>query len=61
MSPVARNLIEPARRVSNGHLDEPPLYDARLLTDSTGLARIELDGQVYTRRITRQRKLILTK
>lgn len=60
MIPVARNLIEPARRVS-GMQDEPPLYDARLLTDSTGLARIELDGQIYTLRITRQRKLILTK
>jgi hemin uptake protein HemP len=41
--------------------DEPPLHDARLLTEGGTLARIRLDGQTYTLRITRQGKLILTK
>ncbi|HMQ92293.1 MAG TPA: hemin uptake protein HemP [Amaricoccus sp.] len=40
---------------------EPPRYDAKALTDPDGVARIELDGQIYTLRITRQNKLILTK
>lgn len=40
---------------------QPPVHDARELTDPDGLARIVLDGQVYTLRITRQGKLILTK
>ena len=38
-----------------------PLHDARLLTEGGDMARIALDGQVYTLRITRQGKLILTK
>jgi hemin uptake protein HemP len=38
-----------------------PAYDARDLTESGDLARIVLDGQVYTLRITRAGKLILTK
>ncbi|MGB0498229.1 MAG: hemin uptake protein HemP [Rubricella sp.] len=38
-----------------------PLHDARDLTGENGLAFIELDGQVYTLRITRAGKLILTK
>ncbi|SDG39203.1 Hemin uptake protein HemP [Alloyangia pacifica] len=38
-----------------------PRHDARLLTDSGNLAEIELDGQVYTLRITKAGKLILTK
>jgi hemin uptake protein HemP len=40
---------------------EPPCHDARALTAGSGIARIVLDGQVYTLRITRQCKLILTK
>ncbi|MEM6441090.1 MAG: hemin uptake protein HemP [Pseudomonadota bacterium] len=40
---------------------QPPVHDARELTDASGLARIALDGQIYTLRITRQGKLILTK
>lgn len=42
-------------------LDETPLHDARLLTEGGVQARIHLDGQVYTLRITRAGKLILTK
>ncbi|EYD77350.1 hypothetical protein Rumeso_01057 [Rubellimicrobium mesophilum DSM 19309] len=38
-----------------------PTHDARDLTGPTGLARIVLDGQAYTLRITRAGKLILTK
>lgn len=38
-----------------------PTHDARLLTRGGNLAQIDLDGQTYTLRITRQGKLILTK
>jgi hemin uptake protein HemP len=38
-----------------------PAYDARGLTHEGGQARIVLDGQVYSLRITRANKLILTK
>ena len=41
--------------------DEPPCHLARDLTDARGVARILLDGKLYTLRITRQRKLILTR
>jgi hemin uptake protein HemP len=41
--------------------DSAPLHDARALTEGGVQARILLDGQVYTLRITRQGKLILTK
>ncbi|MCU0912106.1 MAG: hemin uptake protein HemP [Rhodobacteraceae bacterium] len=40
---------------------EPPRHDARALTQGGVAATIELDGQVYTLRITRLGKLILTK
>lgn len=39
----------------------PPAYDAREITNETGLASLMLDGQQYTLRITRQGKLLLTK
>ena len=39
---------------------QAPVYDARDLTRD-GIAAIVLDGQVYTLRITRAGKLILTK
>lgn len=38
-----------------------PAYDARERTESGDQARIVLDSQVYTLRITRAGKLILTK
>lgn len=38
-----------------------PSYDARDLTEAGNQARIVLDGQIYTLRITRAGKLILTK
>jgi hemin uptake protein HemP len=41
--------------------DDTPAHDARALTEGGCQARILLDGQVYTLRITRQGKLILTK
>ena len=41
--------------------DATPVHEARVLTEGGSLARIVLDGQVYTLRVTRQGKLILTK
>lgn len=38
-----------------------PAHDARMLTDGGSLAQIALDGQIYTLRITKAGKLILTK
>ncbi len=42
-------------------VDSTPLHDAAKLTRGGSLARIALNGQVYSLRITRQGKLILTK
>ena len=44
-----------------GLMTDTPLHDARGLTGGGTQACILLDGQVYTLRITRQGKLILTK
>ena len=41
--------------------DKTPVHDARALTEGNDQARIVLDGHVYTLRITRAGKLILTK
>jgi hemin uptake protein HemP len=41
--------------------DRTPVHDARWLVGAGTCARIVLDGQVYTLRITRAGKLILTK
>jgi len=38
-----------------------PVYDAEKLTEGGVLAQIRLEDQVYTLRITRAGKLILTK
>lgn len=38
-----------------------PRYSARDLTAGGPVAEIELDGHVYTLRVTRSQKLILTK
>lgn len=43
------------------HADPTPLHDARELTGGGAQARIVLDGQIYSLRITRAGKLILTK
>lgn len=40
---------------------DAPVHDAKVLTGDNGLARIVLNDQVYTLRITRAGKLILTK
>lgn len=50
-------------QVSIGPAPTPalPAHDARRLTQGGPVAQICLDGQVYTLRITRQGKLILTK
>lgn len=41
--------------------DDAPCHDALRLTGGGPLARVVLNGQVYTLRITRAGKLILTK
>ncbi len=41
--------------------DDIPTYDAQTLTNGGDLAKIKLDDQLYTLRITRAGKLILTK
>ncbi|MEL7116854.1 MAG: hemin uptake protein HemP [Pseudomonadota bacterium] len=41
--------------------DRLPMYDAKDLTQGGDLARIRLGDQLYTLRITRAGKLILTK
>nr|WP_238991734.1 hemin uptake protein HemP [Gemmobacter caeruleus] len=41
--------------------DNTPCHDAESLTGGGNLARIVLQGQVYSLRITRAGKLILTK
>lgn len=38
-----------------------PTFDARAMTGDDGLAQIVLDDKVYTLRITKAGKLILTK
>jgi hemin uptake protein HemP len=38
-----------------------PLHEATVLTQGGATARIHLNGQIYSLRITRQGKLILTK
>ena len=46
---------------SNRSEESPPRHDARVLTGDGSQAEILLDGTRYVLRITRQRKLILTK
>lgn len=45
----------------NGDVAEPPVHQAQHLTAGGNQARIVLQGQTYTLRITRTGKLILTK
>jgi len=42
-------------------LNDTPVLNAKEITGTNGLARIVLNDQVYTLRITRAGKLILTK
>ncbi|WP_245924900.1 hemin uptake protein HemP [Aliiruegeria haliotis] len=46
---------------SGAALSGLPTFDARAMTGADGLAQIVLDEKVYTLRITRAGKLILTK
>ena len=41
--------------------DATPLHEALHLTNGGAVARIHLNGQIYSLRITKQGKLILTK
>lgn len=50
-----------AHELANHPAQRLPIYDANSLTDGGSLANIQLGEQVYTLRITRAGKLILTK
>lgn len=45
----------------SSHVPSTPIHDAQILTGANGLAHIQLNDQLYTLRITRAGKLILTK
>ena len=49
------------KNVSEDFKESVPFYDAIKLTQGGCLARITLNNQIYTLRITRSGKLILTK
>lgn len=53
--------VIPTRLSGRSQLVEMPEHDARRLTGPQGLAHIRLGDALYTLRITRQGKLILTK
>ncbi|MDO6728810.1 hemin uptake protein HemP [Marinovum sp. 2_MG-2023] len=57
MNAIAR----PMDLLQNTTDDAGPAYDARMLVGHNATARIVLDGKVYTLRITKAGKLILTK
>lgn len=50
-----------AKTIQTPPEDALPVYDAYDLTKGGGLAKIKLGDQLYTLRITRAGKLILTK
>ena len=54
-------VVDVAREIQERPEDGTPIYDARDLTKIGDLARIKLSDQLYTLRITRAGKLILTK
>ena len=54
-------VVNVAREATVRPEDTLPIYDATDLTKGGDLARIKLDDQLYTLRITRAGKLILTK
>ena len=54
-------VVNVARELTVRPDDTLPLYDAADLTKGGDLAKIKLNDQLYTLRITRAGKLILTK
>lgn len=54
-------MVNVAREVTERPEDRLPIYEATDLTKGGELARIKLQDQIYTLRITRAGKLILTK
>lgn len=50
-----------AKEITPRPADQLPIYEAKDLTQGGELARIRLEEQLYTLRITRAGKLILTK
>jgi hemin uptake protein HemP len=54
-------VIAVAKEVHSRPVDTVPVYDAQDLTKNGDLAQIQLGDQLYTLRITRAGKLILTK
>lgn len=55
------NMQVDARTLLSLNADKTPCHDALSLTEGGNLARIVLHDQVYSLRITRAGKLILTK
>lgn len=53
--------VNVAKTVERRTVESLPLYDAKDLTQGGDLAQIQLSDQIYTLRITRAGKLILTK
>ncbi len=49
------------KSINEDKIGTPPFYDAKDMTKGGRLAHIVLDKQLYTLRITRAGKLILTK
>ena len=54
-------MITVANSIKEVSSEDLPTYDATQLTKGGDLARIKLGDQLYTLRITRSGKLILTK
>jgi len=54
-------VVSVARELPDRPEDTLPVYDATDLTKGGDLAKIKLEDQLYTLRITRAGKLILTK
>ena len=58
---AARPDVTERRDETGQRPEQVPHHTAKDLTGGGSLAHIELDGQIYTLRITRMGKLILTK
>lgn len=61
MNAIARPLDLRRHSATPAPEEAGPIYDARMLVGENATARILLDGKVYTLRITKAGKLILTK